>query len=265
MDPTAPHDEAPPPIVFVHGMRVSGTMWHPVIEHIGNRHPTAAPDLPGHGARRGEPFTMAGAVRAVDGAIDALGGRALVVGLSLGGYVSIATAASHPDRVLGVVAMGCTSLPRGLFGAAFRGAGRAAAACPEAANRLSAFGFRRTLPRPTAEAMISGGLASEVIPGVVDAVADMNPLASLAAYPGPVWLVNGGRDHFRRHERLFLRACRDGRLAVRPGCGHVTSLSDTAAVARTVLDAAAVVRAGVDRVPTPEGAADRARALEAGR
>lgn len=99
------------PLVFVHGMRVSGTMWQPVIDTLGTRHPTAAPDLPGHGSRRAEPFTLPGAVAAVTDAIDALGGRALVVGLSLGGYVAVATAGSHPDRVLGLVAMGCTATP----------------------------------------------------------------------------------------------------------------------------------------------------------
>ncbi|MCF3144480.1 alpha/beta fold hydrolase [Streptomyces platensis] len=236
-------NEAGLPIVFVHGMRVSGTMWRPVIQALGDRHPMAAPDLPGHGTRRGEPFTMPGAVAAVVDAVDQLGGRAMVVGLSLGGYVAVATAAAHPERVLGLMAMGCTASPRGVFGAVYRGAGRLAAGCPEEFNRLSAFVFRRALPRPQADAMAAGGLSSEVVPSVVEAVRGMNPLASLAAYPGPVWLVNGERDHFRRHERRFLNACRNGRLTIRPRCGHITSLTDTADLARQVRDAAAVVTA----------------------
>ncbi|MGW8395341.1 alpha/beta fold hydrolase [Streptomyces lydicus] len=249
------------PVVFVHGMRVSGTMWQPVIDTLGTRHPTAAPDLPDHGSRRGEPFTLAGAVAAVTDAIDALGGRALVVGLSLGGYVAVETAGSHPDRVLGLVAMGCTATPRGLLGAVYRGAARAAARYPQEANRLSAFGFRRTLPGPQAHAMISGGLTCGAMPDVARAVSAMDPLAALAAYPGPVWLVNGERDHFRRDERRFLRACRDGRLIVRPRCGHISGLADTEALARQVRDAAAVVtvgRTGATSIPThhtasPEG------------
>ncbi|MFI1620399.1 alpha/beta fold hydrolase [Streptomyces lydicus] len=241
------------PLVFVHGMRVSGTMWQPVIDTLGTRHPTAAPDLPGHGSRRGEPFTLPGAVAAVTDAIDALGGRALVVGLSLGGYVAVATAGSHPDRVLGLVAMGCTATPRGLLGAVYRGAARAAARYPHEANRLSAFGFRRALPGRQARAMVSGGLTCGAMPDIARAVSAMDPLAALAAYPGPVWLVNGERDHFRRDERRFLRACRDGRLIIRPGCGHVSSLADTEALARQVRDAAVVVtatRTGGTSVPT---------------
>ncbi|MGW7486568.1 alpha/beta fold hydrolase [Streptomyces sp. NPDC054786] len=247
-------NEAGLPIVFVHGTRVSATMWQPVIHAIGRRHPTAAPDLPGHGKRRGEPFSIPGAVEAVAEAVDELGGRALLVGLSLGGYVAIATAGAHPDRVLGAVAMGCTALPRGLFGAVYRGVARLAAGHPQEADRLSAFAFRRVLPRAQAHAMVAGGLSCEATPGVVKAVREMDPLASLSAYPGPVWLVNGERDHFRRSERLFLRACRDGRLVIRPGCGRITSLTDTTALTRQVLDAAAVVTARTYGSSTPEGA-----------
>ncbi|MFH8366764.1 alpha/beta fold hydrolase [Streptomyces sp. NPDC018031] len=231
------------PVVFVHGIRVSGTMWGPVRECVGDRHPTAAPDLPGHGARRGEPFTMAGAVEAVAGAVDRLGGRALVAGLSLGGYVAVATAHRHPGRVAGLVAMGCTLRPRGLLGAAYRGGARLAAAHPEAADRLSAWGMRRALPGPPGEAMVRGGLSCEVVPSAVRAVHALDPAAALRTYPGPVWLVNGERDPFRRDERSFLSACREGRLYLLPRHGHLGPLADPAAVARVVLDAASLAGA----------------------
>ncbi|MEU5211683.1 alpha/beta fold hydrolase [Streptomyces sp. NPDC020742] len=237
-------NEAGLPLVFVHGTRVSATMWQPVIQAIGARHPVAAPDLPGHGARRGEPFTLSGAVEAVVAAIDTLGGRALVTGLSLGGYVALATAGRHPERVAGLVAMGCTAVPRGTLGAVYRGAARLSGRYPQRADRLSAFAFRRALPGPLARAMVAGGLDCAVVPSVVAAVSVMDPLASLSAYPGPVWLVNGERDHFRRDERRFLRACHQGRLVIRPGCGHLGVLADATAVARQVCDAASVVTTG---------------------
>lgn len=244
------------PLVLVHGMRVSGTMWHPVIHALGTRHPTVAPDLPGHGSRRGEPFTLPGAVAAVADAIDEVGGRAMLIGLSLGGYVATATAARHPERVSGLMAMGCTAVPRGVLRAAYRGAARVAGRHPDGANRLSAYAFRRALPAPLAEAMVAGGLSSELMPSIIEAVCGMDPLSLLSAYPGPVWLVNGARDQLRRDERRFLAACRDGRLVVRPGCGHLSVLSDTAAVTRQILDAATVVAA---RTHAPATAADAAR------
>ncbi|MEV5480285.1 MULTISPECIES: alpha/beta fold hydrolase [Streptomyces] len=245
--------EAGVPLVFVHGLRVSGAMWQPVIQAIGKDHPTAAPDLPGHGSRRGEPFTVAGAVAAVADAIDELGGRALLVGLSLGGFVATATAGAHPDRVLGLVAMGCSTQPSGLFAATYKAAGRLAVRYPRRADRLSAFAFRQALPGPAGEALVAGGLSSGTASSVIKAVCETDTLASLAAYPGPVWLVNGEHDHFRRDERDFLTACRDGRLFLLPGCGHLTSLADTGAVAGLVRDAAAVVTARTHGSPTWAG------------
>ncbi len=87
----------PLPVVFAHGTRVSGTMWRPVMQSVGAHRPVAASDLPGHGRRRGEPFTIDAAAAAVADTIDQLGGRALVVGLSLGGYVGIADAGLAPS------------------------------------------------------------------------------------------------------------------------------------------------------------------------
>ncbi|MFD0901722.1 alpha/beta fold hydrolase, partial [Actinomadura sediminis] len=101
-------------------------MWGPLAERLRERHRVAAPGLPGHGRRRGERFTMDGAVDAVAETIDALGGRALVAGLSLGGFVGIAAAARHPGRVAGLVAMGCTTRPAGFGRAVYRTAGRLA-------------------------------------------------------------------------------------------------------------------------------------------
>lgn len=129
---------------------------------------------------------------------------------------------------------------------------------PEKANRLSAWGFRRALPAAVAEAVVAGGLACEIAPQVVDAVTAMNPPTPLLDYPGPVWLVNAARDHFRRDERDFLRACRDGRLSVCPGHNHITLLADTAILARIVLDAVVVAEAATlpaRRTTTPRSCA----------
>ncbi|MDO3705064.1 alpha/beta hydrolase [Micromonospora sp. C28SCA-DRY-2] len=224
------------PVVLVHGIRVSRTMWEPVVGELDR--PALALDLPGHGARRGETFTMAAATGAVADAVDRLGGRALLAGLSLGGFVGIAAAGRFPERVAGLVAIGCTARPARLVGL-YRGAAALAARFPEQANRFSAYAFRRALPRPAADAVVAGGLSSEVMPAVVAAVAGHDQLAALAGYPGPVWLVNGDRDPFRADERAYLAACRDGRLIRLPRAGHVTTLADPVRLARLIEDAAA--------------------------
>jgi pimeloyl-ACP methyl ester carboxylesterase len=234
------------PVVLLHGTRVSRTMWQPVMEIVGAHRPVAAPDLPGHGRRRGERFTMDAAVDAAAEVIDQLGGRALLVGLSLGGYVSLATAARHPGRTAGLLAIGCTTVPRGMLAAVYRQQAGLAVRYPEWADRLSVRGFRRTLPTPAAAAMSAGGLSSEVWKDVCDAVIGLDALAALASYPGPVWLANGARDPFRGDERAFLAACRDGRLTVWPGHSHLSPLGQPQLLARATLDAAVVAEhAGV--------------------
>ncbi|GAA2866493.1 alpha/beta hydrolase [Streptosporangium fragile] len=229
------------PIVLIHGARVSATMWAPVLSRLDR--PATAVDLPGHGTRRGEPFTMEAAASAVADAIDALGGRALVAGLSLGGYVGIATVERFPDRVAGLVAMGCTAR-RTAWAGGYRLAASLAARNPHLADRISSYALRRLFPGPAGEAFVAGGLSCEVLPQVVEAVTGHDQLAALAVYPGRVWLVNGSRDPFRMHERDFLRACRDGRLILVPGRGHLGVMAAPGPLARLIGDLRAQAAGG---------------------
>ncbi|UMP05544.1 alpha/beta fold hydrolase [Amycolatopsis sp. EV170708-02-1] len=221
------------PVVFVHGIRLSGAAWAEQLHLLG--HPATAVDLPGHGTRRGERFTLAAAADAVAEAIDE---PALVVAHSLGGYVAIAAAARYPDRVAGLVVAGSTFLPGRALEIPFRLAHRSLMRLPDRGERLSRWQFESVLPPKLAEAVIGGGIATEVIPDIAEAFADFDVLADLAAYPGPTWLVNGSRDHFRRHERRFLDACADGSLVNVPKAGHYLPMVRGKEFARLVLDAA---------------------------
>lgn len=233
------------PIVFVHGIRVSGAMWAPHRNLLAPA-PIRTPDLPGHGVRRGEPFTLAAAVRTVVDAIDEVGGRALVVGHSLGGYAGIATAARHPHMVAGLVASGTTLVPGRLLTSAFSLAHKALSRMRDGGEAVSRAQFRGLLPPAVAEPVLAAGIATEVIPQVVAAAARFDPLTDLGSYPGPVWLVNGAHDHFRTNERRFVRVCWDGRLIVVPRAGHYLPMVRAAEFSRIVRDCA-VVAAG----PTP--------------
>lgn len=226
------------PVVFVHGLRTSRTMWRAqvdAVERTGAR--ALAIDLPGHGDRRAKRFTWDGAIDTVTRAVDDVGGRALVVGLSLGGYVAIAHAARHPEQVAGLVAAACSTRPARPAVAAWDLAVRVIARLPDSGARLNQLMVDLALPAAGARDAAAGGFALDVGQDVLRQVLAARPLEDLARIEVPVWLVNGRFDHFRGEERRYLAACRNGRLIVVPHATHLVSLVAPERFTRVVLEA----------------------------
>ncbi|GAC68620.1 alpha/beta fold hydrolase [Gordonia soli] len=216
-------EHAPTPVVLVHGLRVSGASLHRIAAAIGDR-PVIHPDLPGHGSRQDEVFTLDGAVDTVLDAIDRFGRPAVVAGMSMGGYVSMAAAGRHPGSVAGLVAMCATAQPSRLFAAPFQAFGAATAFLPKEAAAISKWLTRVAVGREVAEDMEVGGLALASIKDVVAEVADFDALGELARYPGPIEFVNGGWDQFRVNERRFVAVSPRAHLTVVPRASHLFPL-----------------------------------------
>jgi pimeloyl-ACP methyl ester carboxylesterase len=224
--------------VLAHGVRTSATMWRAQVHALETAgHRAVAVDLPGHGVHRGKRFTMDGAVDALSAAVDDLGGRALVVGLSLGGYVAITHAARRPDQVAGLVAAGCSTRPLPLAVGGWALLARGIGMLPDAGAWLNQFMVDLTLASDAAVDVGAGGFALDVMDDVLREVGRTRPVESLARVEAPVWLVNGRYDHFRTEERRFLRACRDGRLTVLRRARHLASLDAPVAFSRVLLEA----------------------------
>ncbi len=235
--------------MLVHGLRTSRTMWRAQVESLrAYGVPVLALDLPGHGERRGERFTLDGAVDAVAEGVEAVGGRALVVGLSLGGYIGVAHAARHPEQVAGLVAAACSTRPLVALVDGWAALARGIARLPDAGAGLNQGAVDRLLPPQAARDVAAGGFALDVMDDVLREMRSATPVADLARVAAPVWLVNGRYDHFRGEERRFLRACADGRLVVVPGATHLVSLAAPVAFTRVLLTAVDVVG---EREPVP--------------
>ena len=226
------------PVVLVHGLRTSRTMWRvqlEALERAGRR--AVAVDLPAHGTRVGEPFTLDAAVDTVAEAVDGLGGEAFVVGLSLGGYVGIRHAARHPDQVAGLLAASCSTQPHRLLLGGWSVGARGIARLPDRGARLNQFFVDLALPPDGARDVGAGGFALDATNEVLAEMTLATPLQDLARIEAPVWLVNGAFDHFRGEERRFLAACRDGRLVVVPRATHLVSVVQPARFTRVLLEA----------------------------
>lgn len=215
------------PVVFVHGTRLSRTSWAPQADRLRDEFRIVMPDLPGHGTRADEPFTLDAAARVVESAIDeGAGGRAVVCGLSLGGYVGIEVATRSPERVAGLVLAGATQEPVGGWSIPYRALELLLTHVPrgpfDAANRWF---FRRRYPPETSEPVIAGGFWPKGGAAALDALVGERFAPRLAAYPGPVLVLNGSLDViFRLGERAFLAAATNGRRHVLAGATHLANL-----------------------------------------
>lgn len=100
-----------PPLLLTHGYTASSDMWRENIPVLSADRQVVVWDLRGHGesdapdvpSLYSEDLTIGD----MDALLDAVGAEAAVIGgMSLGGYLSLAYNIRHPDRVAGIVTCG---------------------------------------------------------------------------------------------------------------------------------------------------------------
>lgn len=224
-DASGPEDA--PPIVFVHGAMMGRSVWRPQIDALAGRYRCISVDLPGHGTLKGRSFTLddavAGVIRAID---EAAGGRAVVVGLSLGGYVSMTVAGRHPERVRGLVIAGSTREPVGLSRLGFYLYGWSLRLAPEPAVRTVALAwFRRRYGPAVAAAITAGGHFAQGGGRAVRHLARGRFRDRLLAYGGPILVINGSMDLvFRIGAGRFLAGVPGVTNRMIPRAGHLSNV-----------------------------------------
>ncbi len=253
-----------PPIVLLHPAVLNARAWDPVARSLAASFLVLVPDLPGHGERRAEPFSLRATTEMLRSLIAQHGGKALVAGDSLGGYAAIAFAAAHPDMTAGVVAAGCTLDPVGKAGVSLAVRALLLRVTQLARGRqrtlvLEQEAFASMYPDAPVREVIAAGLSPRARPQGLQACA-MRSFSGLLAEAGvPALLVNSEGDFAaRRDEKAFLRSAPRSRLEVIPGRRHGVSLESPGPFAAAVTSFA--VEIGWIAGGGPGGGADTATA-----
>lgn len=228
-------------VVLVHGLRTSASMWRGQVEALEARgHEAIAIDLPGHGSRMAERFTLQGATDAIGDAVASASHPVFVCGFSLGGYTSIHWAGEGSPAITGLLAASCGTRPYRAVLDSWRLAARVIHTFPDRGLALNNWAVRLAVRDPElAGDVIAGGVALEVMDDALRELRQLHPVTSLQAITAPLWLVNGSLDHFRIEERAYQRAAPHARLIHVRGATHMVSLTRPAEFTRILLDAVA--------------------------
>jgi pimeloyl-ACP methyl ester carboxylesterase len=222
-----------PVLILLHGATLNGRMWDPVRRLLDPRWRVLTPDLPGHGARQTDRYTLCAAADTVADVARQAGSAPLVVaGDSLGGYSAMAAAAGLPrEQLKGLILGGCSLNYTGGPLRALRWRGRLGAwfARLYGEQRFIRGSLSKQLKRmghtpADVEALIRAGIHLGAFAQAVDALAEVDFRPRLAAIEQPILFVNGIRDRpAMTHEAEFLAASREA-TARHFDCEHGASL-----------------------------------------
>jgi pimeloyl-ACP methyl ester carboxylesterase len=237
-----------PTILFLHGGGLSSRMWKPQIERLSDNH-CLAPDLPEQGRSASvKPFVLDDAARQVASIIRerAHGQRAHVVGLSLGGTLTLELLRIAPECV-----------DHAMISGASAGVGKVLAAIGISSAWLYRFIGKQTLLKAAYKQfaipeqyrdLVRDDLLQSFTPAftraTMQASRDVQIPRKLTA---PVLIAVGEKETVvaKQHARKLVGAIEGARGVMVPGLGHVWNLQAPDLFAETV-------RAWIADSPLPE-------------
>jgi pimeloyl-ACP methyl ester carboxylesterase len=232
-------------LLLLHAWPLDARMWQPQRLALPRQLPVAAPNHPGFGGSPpgGDVMTMAVAADRALAAIDERGiGRAVVCGLSIGGYVAFELWRRARDRVIGLVlantrAVGDTpeaADKRRLTAETLRREGNVLASEPPALLAPDAPEDLRELVR----SMIADQSAEAIAAGLLGMGERPDSTPDLATIDVPTLVITSTQDQLIPAEVSAEMAGRipSARLETIEGVGHLTNLEAPEAFNRLLLD-----------------------------
>lgn len=222
------------PLVLLHPFPLDPRAWSQVVDHLPGEREILVPGLPGFGGTPplGQPSIDAFADGVAERIATLPGARAVVAGVSMGGYVALSLAARHPDRVAGLALVDTKAAPDDAAAREARDRGIAAVAGGDLEGFLDGM-----LPRllaadapPAVRARVRTIAAAQdpqAIAGALVALRDRpDRRPDLAAVDVPVVVVVGEEDVATPPQvaRELAAGIPGARLVVLEGCGHLPPL-----------------------------------------
>lgn len=233
------------PLVLLHAFPVDHRMWAACADALPPGLRVIAVDLPGQGHSEldGRPASLESAADAVHATLVASGeGNAIVVGLSMGGYVALALAERHPGFVDGLGLIDTRSTADTDEARAKR---RRIADIVESTQTVDAvlgmpaalLGSTTASGRRNLFPVVESWIRAQSPAGVAWAQRAMaarpDRTAVLERFDGPVAVVVGAEDEITTvsDAEHMVHAAADAALTVVPAAGHLSAVEEPQAVA----------------------------------
>ena len=248
-------------LILLHGTRLTGAQWAPYAGLLADVADVVAPDLPAHGRRAAERFTLAAAVAAVVEAVERARAErprqpVVLAGHSLGGYVAMAYAERCAASLAGLALMGCAAEPRGTGALLYRQFARACAlAGPQRLRWLDARVLGRLADPRVWAAVSDRGTWYDGIGDAWSAVMGGCSARQLQVVSCPVLLMGGRLDPLHAQARRYAAAAPQAEVVTVPARSHLWPLTKPEEVATQLRRwlHARVLRLQPTAAPTPSG------------
>lgn len=234
-------------LVLVHGSLVSSAQWVNYPQLLGDEIEVVTPELPGHGRRMNERFTVEQTLRTIDEAVGRSDLPTILAGHSLGGYMALAWAEHHSHRLAGLAMIGATGDPSARGAGFYRRFARSMA--EGGTEHLDARVLRnlhRVVPPDTIDAVRENGVSYagsvDAWPAVLDGITPQ----MLTSVDCPVLLLAGQFDQMRIHSKRFAAQAKLAHRVLIPRATHMapmTHQAQTASALREFVDDVLAIRA----------------------
>lgn len=230
-------------LLLIHGFPLDHRLWTAQLRGLSTGVRVLAPDLRGHGKSglTPGPLAMAGHADDLAALLDHLGiGRAIVAGLSMGGYVAFAFWRRHRDRVQALALLDTRAEADSAVARAGRDAAavraRQAGAAAIAEDMLPKLLAPTSLAAPKIAAAARRMMAGQPVDGIVGALAGLrdreDSRPALPTITVPALVVAGQHDVITPPADAAAMAAEipGARLVVIPGAGHLSPMENPRAV-----------------------------------